>query len=355
LIAFLVVPLLAVVLLPLRSAPGDASSLSRAASGWLTARRYMEERGSESVLLDDIEAEPLETQSDGRTLVLAFPWRVPARETVLSRIDEHLEDGGKLVIAFTVAPVAVSQSRVLEHLNLDWRDAHPRPSLHPLRFFEAAAAEWRLVAVGASGQRDAVLRAPIRLIRAPPDARVHYEGPDQTPVVFSFPQAGGEVLVLPAETLSNARLTHAGNVDLLETVRLWGGDAWAFDEYHHGLVPPMSPQGRQGRGAVDAFIVHLILLYGFVVWAFAKRFGPAWREPYTILGSTDSFLRGLGTLHDRLGHHARAARLLVSRAQELTPTLSIPQVPEGVRIDRSGLLRVARDVARAQAHSRRRA
>ena len=81
--------------------------------------------------------------------------------------------------------------------------------------------------------------------------------------------------------------------------------------------------------------------------AVVRRFGPPWREPPVVAGSTASFLRGVGALHHRLGHHDAAAALLVERSRQLYPRLAIPEpMPE----TRGGvtLLQLAQALGKAQ-------
>jgi hypothetical protein len=145
----------------------------------------------------------------------------------------------------------------------------------------------------------------------------------------------------------------AGNADLLELLRVWGGDRWAFDEYHHGLRRPVGERGRQSRRAVDLFLIHLGLLYLLALWALAPRLGAPWRPEPVVLGTADSFLLGLGARHDQLGHHAAAARLLAERARELDERIDLPDEALAPVEDARGLVRVAQSVGRAQARARR--
>ncbi len=158
------------------------------------------------------------------------------------------------------------------------------------------------------------------------------------------------MVVLPADSLSNARLGEPGNADLLETLLRNLGPRWAFDEYHHGLVTVRAADGVLGRTA-DLLLAHLVLLYLLAVLALARRQGPAWREAATVAGSTATFLLGLGALHHRLGHHAEGARLLLRRARELDRGLLLPS-----DLDRQAasagpreLVEIARQVARRRA------
>jgi hypothetical protein len=174
------------------------------------------------------------------------------------------------------------------------------------------------------------------------------------PAVFSYTRWAGRVVVLPASALSNARLTEEGNGDLLESLVTAFGSEWAFDEFHHGLVSPADvATGTAATRALDVVLLQLAFVYALAVLAVSHRFGPAWSEPVVVAGSAASFLRGVGALHHRLGHHRDAARLLVERARQMHPRVALEDAPAaGDRAD-AGLLRLAQDVGRAQSAEER--
>jgi hypothetical protein len=67
-----------------------------------------------------------------------------------------------------------------------------------------------------------------------------------------------------------------------------------------------------------------------------------------VTGSAGSFLLGLGALHNRLGHHAEAARRLLERTRELDRNLILPDGLDR-RANSAGpreLVELAREVAR---------
>jgi len=66
-----------------------------------------------------------------------------------------------------------------------------------------------------------------------------------------------------------------------------------------------------------------------------------------VTGSTTSFLRGVGALHHRLGHHRDAGEALVARARQLHPRLELPDAGGG-HAGAEGFLRLAQAVGRAQ-------
>ncbi len=188
-------------------------------------------------------------------------------------------------------------------------------------------------------------------------ALVLFRAEDGTPAVFVEPRGRGRMVVLPADAFSNARLGASGNADVLERLRGWLGGRWVFDEFHHGLTAPATATDPGPRRALDVYLLHLVLAYALVVFALARRFGPPWHEPAVASGSAAGLLTGLGRLHDRLGHHRAAALILLERARELDPRLRLPAElrREADRVDASGLVRLGRAVAAAQAATRREA
>jgi hypothetical protein len=73
-----------------------------------------------------------------------------------------------------------------------------------------------------------------------------------------------------------------------------------------------------------------------------------WSDPPVRSGSAATFLRGLGALHQRLGHEREAAVLLVARARELDPRIP-ERDPAG-----AGLLSLAQALAGERAPRRSR-
>lgn len=327
----------------------DGSALSRGALGWLAARRYLEGRGCQVGLRD----RSLETTPPPGVLVLTFPWqRLDLGESFLG-LHHHLARGGTVLLALSGDRLGFGEERLLGELGFGSRTVRGEPPLHPLRWREHMRAEWRLTPVSA-GVPSVRISAPDRVARAGPDAQVLFRGENGVPAVFAESRGRGRVVVLPADALSNARLREAGNADLLETLRVWLGDRWTFDEYHHGLSAPEAGTVARPSRAMDVYLAHLGLAYVLALLALARRFGPAWREPPVVSGSAASLLVGLGALHDRLGHHAAAARLLLERARELDPRLRLPAgVERGTSADGGGLVRLARAVGRAQSRTGR--
>jgi len=297
--------------------PADASSLSRTAAGWLAARRYLEEMGTRVALVDHDLDEPVGTG----VLVLAFPWQRAAMDDVHEAVARQLRLGGSVLIAYTDREEPV-QSRLLETLGLGWEERRPRPPRRPRRWRAYAAEEWVLSAAPAEGAREVRVAARRHAPQPPGAATVLLRDAQGRASAFLFPRHRGRVVVVPADVFANGRIANPGNADFLESLRQDLGGPWLFDEYHHGL--------RAAAGPAQTV---------------ARRFGPAWREETVTGGSAAVFLVGLGALHDRLGHHRDAGRLLLARAQELDPRIRLPATEAG---DGKELLALARRVGALQ-------
>jgi hypothetical protein len=391
--ACLVVAAAAVVALTGGRGDGRGSAVSRGAGGWLAARRYLEARGARVTLIteplsgwvrgemirsDGRRSDPMESErapgerirsgparggrrqgeqvrddgwEPGRAgvrpgrgagvLVLVFPWTGLPTGDLDDALDSHLGRGGDLVIAYS------GEESGAERL-IGWWQWHQagKVPLAPWRWRAYMRREWQLrpSARGASPVR---VWAPRGLPEMGPGARVLFTSPRGLPVVAVCRRHGGRVVMLPADALANSRLGEAGNADLLEALLLNLGPRWAFDEYHHGLVTADGGGGGLGRSA-DLLLAHLILLYLLAALALARRQGPAWREPAAVGGSAAGFLRGLGELHHRLGHHREAALLLLGRARELDRALVLPAEldAQAAAAGPDELVEIARQVAR---------
>jgi hypothetical protein len=338
--------LIAAVLLVSQRPAAESSVLSRQGRGWLAARRYLEEQGCRTVL-DDGGRDPA---PGGSVLVLAFPWQsFGADDDDLSgRVSRRLQRGGAVVFAYSGKGFSASESLVAEGLGLGWQDRRGRAPLLPWRWRAFAAAEDRLLLEGdrSNGLRAGRVTAPRRVPEPPAGSTVLARDAGGVPLAFSYPRGPGRVVVLPADAFANSRLGRPGNADLLEGLRRQLGAVWVFDEYHHGLRPPVTAQATRSGRVVLLFLLQLGFLYGLLVVALARRFGPAWREELPSFGSAAGLLVGLGALHDRLGHQGDAASLLLSRACALDGRLALPVADAAERRD---LLRLARRVGQAQA------
>jgi hypothetical protein len=323
------------------------SAMSHGPGGLFAARKYLEARGAEVRLLDrplDARVDP-----DPGLLVLAFPWQRVDRGEHLSGVGHYLRRGGVVLLAYSGDRIDPGEAQAFESLSLRSRSLRGEAPLDPLRWRRFVTEEWSLAPEPGEARRRLRLRAPSRVPEASAAAQVLFRGADGTPLAFREARGRGQLVVVPADALSNARLDQEGNADLLESLAQAFGPRWSFDEYHHGLTPPAAPGEARRQGVVDLLLAHLALLYALAVLAVARRFGPAWEEAPVTSGSAASLLLALGGLHQRLGHHAHAAARIVARARELQPRLRLPDgLGRDVR-DARGLLDVARRVARAQA------
>ncbi len=334
-----------------------SSALSRGAGGWLAARLYLEARGASVELVD----EPLTGEVRKGVLVLAFPWQTGLAANELEALGDHLRSGGTVRLAYSGEILEFREAQVLDALSLEAFDARPPPPLGPTRWWSYHRQSWLLTPAdgwpaappGGPGGRppapapELVAPAVRRVPAAPKGVRVFYRGGDQDlPLVFDYPLHRGRVVALPSGLFANAWLRVAGNADFLETLLAWLGPEWSFDEYHHGLATAASA-APASRFAWDLLMLHLAVAYLLGLVALGRRFGPAWREAPASAGSTASFLRHLGALHHRLGHHPQAAELMVERARALDPALALAgnRAPAG---DGRGLVELGRTISRAQ-------
>jgi hypothetical protein len=337
--ALTVVMAVAAALLLGTAGPAESSSLSRASGGWLAARRYLEERGTPVALIDHSLEEP---PGEG-VLVLAFPWQSFAFDDVTDAVERHLRGGGVVLLAYAERSDA-TQSAVLAGLGLGWEERRPRPPLGPRRWRAYAAEEWSLTPAEA-GARNVRVAARRYVPALPAHGEVLLRDAQGRAVAFAFPRRRGRVVALPADVFANARVTRPGNADFLESLRQDLRGAWLFDEFHHGLRAASGPAQAGPQHVFLLYVLQIALVYALCALAVVRRFGPAWQESRVASGSAATFLVGLGALHDRLGHHPAAARLLVERARELDPRLRLPP-PEAY--DGKAFLSLARRVGARQ-------
>lgn len=298
----------------------DSSSLSRTPGGWLAARRYLEEMGTRVVLVDHDLDEPV----GAGVLVLAFPWQRGSLDLdeAWEGVENHLRGGGSIVIAYTERPEPM-QTALLARLGLGFDERRPRPPLDPRAWRAYAKEEWVLMAPPPAAMREVRVSALREVPRPPTGATVLLHDGQQRANAFVFPRHRGRVMVMPAEAFANVRVANPGNADFLESLRQDLGGPWWFDEYHHGLRAAPGPAQSGPQRALLLYVLQVGLVYALCAFAVVRRFGPAWREEVASGGSAATFLVGLGALHDRLGHHREAARLMVARAQELDPRVRL--------------------------------
>jgi len=321
----------------------SASALSVGSGGFFTARRYLEERGLEVTLLD----RPLDEAAPASVLVLAFPWQRGASRSEQTGIQQHLLRGGTIVLGYSGDASSLPEREAMSWFGLSPNELRDDPPLGFFAWRAYANEEWSLTASHGGEAPPLRVSALSRAPQAPAGAEVLYEGPKGEPLVFVFSSLNGRVVVLPSEAFGNARLLEAGNADLLESLLVSLGPAWSFDEYHHGLSAATSEEQTLPRFAFDLFLLQLGILYVLLVWRLARSFGPVWPETAAVSGSTRTFLLGLGSLHDRLGHHGDAAELMVRRARELHPRMKLEEA--GIARTGAELTELGARIARGQA------
>jgi hypothetical protein len=335
---------LAVAFLAVRR-PTGPSALSSAPRGWVAARRYLEARG---------DGEPAELRRQAwdaaalpEVLALGFGSERAFTSAELSEVDRWLRAGGTLVLGYSGRPDDADEGRLLHALHVGpLRDLRGAPPSRPAAWRAWVDLEWKLQPAGfLSGGGDVVVSAHRYAPSVPGEASVLLREPGGHAIAYENRVGEGRVVVLPADAISNRRLARAGNADLLEGLRAHIGRPWTFDEYHHGLGEPRLGPVSDAAATMDAFLLQLLLVYVAGVFAVVRRFGPPWSDPPLATGSTAAFLRGVGVRHDRLGHHADAARLLVERARALYPRW---RLPGGEAVNGEELVALGRRMARAQ-------
>ncbi len=337
----LLVLVLAVIAVIFAGKTAGPSVLSRGPAGWLGARKYLEERGIDVLLLD----RPLGGTEEAEVLVTAFPWQQSPPLLPMDPIRSFVREGGTLLIGYSGELGGTKEQQLLELLEAPLTKLGPEPPLAPVAWWRHRQREWTLVPTqevpgnhrGHISAAPAVPRPPERArilhrlemnspLNISPESPLNSSSDSSWAATMDFSLGQGHVVLFPAELISNARLSEAGSVQALEAlIALAPPGPWAFDEFAHGLRPMGEDGGPQApQVAFDLFVGHLFLLYLLALTALARRFGPPFKHPPIQAGSAAAFLRGLGTLHHRCGHHARAAELLLERTQALDPRRQIP-------------------------------
>ncbi len=338
--------------------PGGSgpSALSPGPGGWLAARKYLAARGAEITLLDhQLGEEPGDTDASA-VLVTGFPWSSAALQADFEPYRAFAQAGATVIIAYSGQIPRGAEKRFFDHFGLAARRARRSSPLGYGGWRSWQKERWKLLPGPALGGeiREISLRPPAAVPQASTGAQPWFhaapgntataarsaEEPsagrrlvddvlekqgtylarplaEEAAVIFSVPFGDGRMIWLPADVLSNARLGEAGNAGLLESLLAAGAARWSFDEYHHGLRPPGERVTPVPQRVFDLFLVHLLAIYLLAVWFLARRFGPVWREPTAHSGSTAGLLRGMGILHETMGHHRWAGELLIERVQQL--------------------------------------
>ena len=299
----------------------DSSSLSRTPGGWLAARRYLEEMGTRVVLVDHDLDEPV----GAGVLVLAFPWqravprpgrsvggcREPSPRRRLHRHRLHRAAGAD-------ADGTVGEARPR------FRRAPPTSAPGSAGLARLRREEWVLMAPPPAAMREVRVSALREVPRPPTGATVLLHDGQQRANAFVFPRHRGRVDGdARGRVRERARRPTRGTPTSSRSLRQDLGGPWWFDEYHHGLRAAPGPAQSGPQRALLLYVLQVGLVYALCAFAVVRRFGPAWREEVASGGSAATFLVGLGALHDRLGHHREAARLIVARAQELDPRVRL--------------------------------
>jgi hypothetical protein len=282
---------------------------------------------------------------------LTFPEEGFRDKDDFDAIDHEFSRGRTLLLAFSGEGRYPLERLLWEKVGAPLKRVRGDPPLSPRSWYRFATEVWKLKAESAvESVRDVHVSAPRWAPRPPAGSAVLFRAPDGTPMIFQFARRGGRVFVVPADALSNGRLETPGNGDLLETLRVALGPAFAFDEFHHGFSLAGSSGTASSAVPFDLLLLQLFLLYLLAVWALARRFGTAWKESAARAGSTAAFFVGLAARHRRLGHFRPAAELLVSRIRQLDASVSFPSdIDPGAVTDESSFLDFSQRVSRIAA------
>jgi hypothetical protein len=322
------------------------SVLSRGPDGWLATEAYLTATGKRVERLDRslTEAEP-----DADVLVLGFPFRRPLTAAESRAVAGYAAGGGSVLVAYSqgLAPSG-SERTLFATFGIEHVPTLPDLPLTPWGWRGAVNRDWRPRPSGTLAKAEAPTMRIQRWWPGGGGVRL-LEGESGESVAALIPHRAGRLILVPATLFANSSIDIPGNADLLASLAAWLGERWLFDEYHHGLVSREAAGTTDAGASFDLFALHLGALYLLAMLALARRFGPARSAPVVRTASTASFLVGLGSLHHRLGHHARAAELLPQRAAELDPRLP-PRTEEisGRAVDGAELTRIARQIAGRQ-------
>ncbi len=340
-----------------RSGPqwGLASSLSPSPSGWSAMRHYLTARQTAVEIID----QPLTEVAAGGTWVLTLPWSKALADDDLEALARHLRQGGDVLLAYSGDGGHLEEDLILRQLGLELTPLRSNPPLNPWRWWRYRSQAWRLLPA-ALGHGDAEVVAAQEVTiklemegitwapQPPASGRVLYRDSErELPLIFEIDHQRGRVVLVPRHVLANGRLRTADNLHLLEELRQGLATPWRFDEYHHGWQRRGDVTFSSASQAWDMFVIHLLVIYCLAVLALVRRLGPPWRQRPVMVGSAADYLRGVGSLHDKLGHHGAAARWMVQRAQDLDPHFDAQGIDLEVQ-NGSGLVALGQEISRRQ-------
>ena len=337
--ALLVAVLLGLVLLG-GQAGVAGSTLSLAPAGWLGAAALLESWG---VAVERWDRPLAELEATEAALVVVYPWQSLA--PVDSGELQHLRAGGELFVGYTGQVLTALGLSLLDDLEISWTEEEPG-RLDPVGWWQERRQPM-LLQPSSESELDPGLRIACERRQWWPrptgGAQLWFADEHGHQGVWSFePPQGGRVTLIPAEVFSNALIGEADNSALLRTL-LAGFDRVVFDEFHHGLSADIEASGLRVGRVTDAFSVHLGLIYVLAAIGLAIPFGRAWPRRQVVSGSHKTLLVSVGRLHDRLGHHATAARKLVERFSHFDDHRASSVELTG-QIDRQRFLELARQL-----------
>ncbi|MEM7051699.1 MAG: hypothetical protein AAF604_18675 [Acidobacteriota bacterium] len=337
----LLVVMVLAVLLADHSPP--ASSLSKRAGGLLAARQLVELQGVATETLDR-DPETLEEELSG-TLVSIFPWRLFSLRS--EERGEFLRRWRGTAILLYSGNLNDDEDTTFGSFDMPLAAVRDDPPVAPAEWFRYTREIWTVEAE-AEGFEPLVMPAVTWVPLAPAGSRVLYRAPGGEPLVFAVDRGVSRFWVMPLRAVVNSSLRQGGNADLLASLAAEVPSPWIFDEHALGVRgADVGEDNPVGRRVFSLLGLHLLVLYGVSAWALGRRFGTPWREAPVLVGSTAIFLRGLGALHRRAGHHREVAEALVARSEELDSRLRLASSwrREAARVTAKGFLEWARKLA----------